>query len=175
MFSMISSVDHGGIRNLALKIVEVQKFGGRIFIFGNGGSASTAEHASVDLSKGISEFTGKKFVAVCLNSNVSQNSAWSNDSDFELTFAKMLSLELTPPDIVMGISASGNSPNIVNGLELAMSLGNFTCSLTGFDGGAARSKSALNINVGSSDMQIIENIHLVIVHALFKHIIEIEC
>jgi len=173
MLSMIHSVDREGIESLALKIIEVQKLGGKIFLFGNGGSASTAEHASVDLSKGISEFTGKKFSAVCLNSNVSQNSAWSNDNNYELTFAKMLNLELTPPDIVMGISASGNSPNIVNGLKLALSLGNFTCSLTGFDGGEAKSNSELNINVDSSDMQIIENIHLVIVHALFKHIVDI--
>ena len=135
MGTVIPLIDKKNIGIAALKIENTQSLGGRLFLAGNGGSAATAEHASVDLSKGISLKSGKKFSTVCINSNISKLTAWSNDFSYENAFEEMLKLDLTVNDLFLSISGSGNSQNILNAIQYAKSLGAFTIGLTGFSGG----------------------------------------
>ena len=168
MGTVIPLIDKKNIGIAALKIENTQSLGGRLFLAGNGGSAATAEHASVDLSKGISLKSGKKFSTVCINSNISKLTAWSNDFSYENAFEEMLKLDLTVNDLFLSISGSGNSQNILNAIQYAKSLGAFTIGLTGFSGGAVSKLVDLEINIPSSDMQIIENMHLSVIHSIYK-------
>lgn len=168
MIEAVETIDQEQLSLLANQIKKVQLDGGRLILCGNGGSATTAEHASVDLSKGLSMKNNRPFRTLCLNSNVAQMTAWSNDVAYEDAFMRMLELELRSQDALLVISGSGNSGNILNAVKYAVEQDVFTCALTGFDGGDVGPLSTLHINTQSQDMQIIENIHLVIIHYLLK-------
>jgi D-sedoheptulose 7-phosphate isomerase len=140
----------------------------RVFIAGNGGSATTSEHFVTDLGIG-SHIRGAKLTvkAFSLNSNVGVLTALSNDTAYEKVFSEQLkSLEPKKTDIVIAISASGNSPNILNLLLAAKSLGMRTCALTGFDGGKARELADLSVHVSTdlNEYGIVEDLHLSICH-----------
>jgi len=149
-------------------IVERQSLGGELFICGNGGSASTAEHATCDLSKGITLNTGRKFSAQCLTSNVSQLTAWSNDFGYSESLANILAIQACELDTLLVITGSGNSSNILAVTEFAKSMGIPVIGLTGADGGEISKKLDIEIRVQSQDMQIIENIHLSVIHLMYK-------
>jgi D-sedoheptulose 7-phosphate isomerase len=168
MIDVINGINHNQLSHFAKLVELTQSRGGRLILCGNGGSATTAEHASVDLSKGLTLKTNRLFRALCLNSNVAQLTAWSNDVSYEDAFMRMLEIELKSEDMLVVITGSGNSMNIVNAVEYASERGVSTCAMTGFDGGKVGQLTGLHINTPSHDMQIIENMHLVIVHFLLK-------
>jgi len=144
--------------------------GGRVFIAGNGGSAATAEHFAVDLGVGSHIRSAKNVInAISLSSNSAVLTALGNDVSIDSIFSKQL--EVMNPDIrdlVFVISASGNSPNIVQLLEVARNLKVTTCALTGFDGGRARELVDISIHVRTlvGEYGIVEDIHLAICHAI---------
>ncbi len=137
-----------------------------IYIFGNGGSASTASHLQNDFNKGISEFTDKKFRFCCLNDNIATVMAIANDISYDEVFRFQLQGRLTRDDIVIGISGSGNSKNVIHAVEYARKTGAFVITFTGFDGGVIKPLSDLNVNVGVDSMQITEDVHLLIGHLI---------
>ncbi len=137
-----------------------------IFIMGNGGSASTASHFVGDLSKGTIVEGFPRFKAVALTDNIPNMLAWANDVGYEEIFVEQLKNLMEPGDVVIGISVSGNSMNIIKAIEYANKNGGITIGLSGCDGGRLLKSARENIHVPSSDMQKVEDIHLLIEHLL---------
>ena len=145
--------------------------GRRVLLFGNGGSASLASHFACDLGKGtVYDGLRKRFQVMSLTDNMVLVTAWANDASYEQIFAEQLRNFVQPGDIALAISASGNSPNVLLGLEVAHDLGAYTIGLTGFEGGKMKALCRLCAIVPSDNMQIIEDLHVCIAHALFTAI-----
>ena len=136
----------------------------QIFIMGNGGSASTSSHFACDINKGVSQKLEKKFKVICLNDNVPIVMAYANDISYDVIFKEQLSNFLNKNDIVIGISGSGNSINVLQAMEYANTKKAFTVGISGFDGGKLAGITKKNILIPSDDMQIIEDLHIIIVH-----------
>ena len=139
-----------------------------IYIFGNGGSSATASHFQNDFNKGISEHTKKKFRFLCLNDNIPTLMAVANDIGFEEVFRFQLQGKIQHGDIVVAISGSGNSKNVVNAAEYAKEQGAKIIGLTGFDGGKLRELSDINLHVPVNSMQITEDIHMIFDHMIMS-------
>ena len=138
-----------------------------IFTMGNGGSATTALHMTNDFSNATNGTASAVAArAICLNANISLFSALANDLGYEEVFARQLRCLLRDGDTVIGISASGNSPNCVNGLKYARERGGVTVGLLGFDGGVMKSLCDYCIHVPCNDYRLVEDVHLAISHAL---------
>ncbi len=139
-----------------------------IYLFGNGGSAALASHFACDLGKGtVGADSGKRFRVLALTDNVPMMTAWANDSRYEDIFAEQLQNFIRPNEVAFAISGSGNSVNVLNALELARSSQAFTIGLTGFRGGKMKPLCDLCLVVPSDNMQLIEDLHLCVAHALF--------
>ncbi len=139
-----------------------------VYIFGNGGSSATASHFQNDFNKGISEYTQKKFRFLCLNDNVATIMAIANDIGFEDIFRFQLEGRLEPGDIVVAVSGSGNSANVLRGVEYARQCGNRVIGLTGFSGGKLMQLSDVSLHVPVMSMQITEDIHMVFDHLMMS-------
>ncbi|MBS7174945.1 MAG: SIS domain-containing protein, partial [Clostridiales bacterium] len=130
--------------NLLEETMEAEK---NIYIFGNGGSAATASHFQNDFNKGVSEYTEKKFRFMCLNDNVATLMAIANDIGYDEVFRFQLKGKLQEGDIVVAISGSGNSKNVLNAVEYARSCGNKIIGLTGYSGGKLLELSDISLHV----------------------------
>lgn len=139
---------------------------GNIYIFGNGGSAATASHFVNDFNKGISEYTEKKFRFICLNDNVSTILAIANDISYDEIFRFQLKGRLKSNDIVIAISGSGNSKNVLLAAEYSQLKGNKVIGLTGFDGGKLKQVCDINLHAPTNSMQITEDIHMIFDHMI---------
>lgn len=146
------------------RLIAAREEGRTVFIFGNGGSAATASHMANDLSKGTIRPGAPRLRALALSDNVSLLTAWANDTDYTQVFAEQLLTHARPGDMVIAISASGSSPNVVEGIQAARGLGLYTVGLLGFQGGEARGMVDLAIVVPSDHYGLIEDAHLVINH-----------
>jgi D-sedoheptulose 7-phosphate isomerase len=145
--------------------------GKQVFIMGNGGSASTATHFVCDLAKNTRRTGLPHFRAIGLSDNMAIFSAYANDEGYESVFAKQLANLINPGDIVIGISASGNSKNVLNAVEEARSHSDvFTIAFTGFDGGRLAQMVDLDIHVKSNIIEHVEDIHLMLEHMIVKAI-----
>ena len=139
-----------------------------IYIFGNGGSSATASHFQNDFNKGISEHTEKKFRFICLNDNVPTVMAVANDIGFEEIFRFQLQGRLQPEDVIVAISGSGNSLNVINAVEYAKEYGCKVIGLTGYSGGRLRELSDVSLHVPVNSMQVTEDIHMVFDHLMMS-------
>lgn len=140
--------------------------GKTIFWCGNGGSASQANHLSAELVGGMYQEKNKPFKSICLNTDTAFITAWSNDDSFDNIFSRQLEALSMPGDVLIGLSTSGNSPNILNGTVFAHSNKLKVISLTGNDGGKLKSRSDININISSDSTQRIQEMHILIGHIL---------
>ncbi len=138
----------------------------RIFICGNGGSASTAAHLECDFNKGISYEQKVKYDIECLSDNVPMMMAIANDIGYDDIFVVPLKNKLKAGDILIGISGSGNSENVIRAFEYANELGAITIAFTGYSGGKLKELAKHNIHVNIDNMQIIEDVHLVLNHMM---------
>lgn len=138
----------------------------KLFIFGNGGSATTASHFACDLNKGAICAGQPRFRAIALTDNIPVVTAWANDASYEDIFAEQLENHVEAGDIVIGISGSGNSMNVVNALRLANAKGATTLAFTGFDGGKVKEVAHVCIIVPNHTMEQVEDIHLLIGHLM---------
>ncbi|MBR1672428.1 MAG: SIS domain-containing protein [Fretibacterium sp.] len=141
---------------------------GTIYICGNGGSAATASHAANDFNKGISEYVDKKWHFYCLNDNVATLMSIANDISYEEVFRFQLRNKLKPHDLVIGISGSGNSANVVNALRYAKEQGVKTVGWTGYSGGKVKELADVVFYVPLDNMQVVEDMHMVLVHLLMN-------
>jgi D-sedoheptulose 7-phosphate isomerase len=144
-----------------------------VFLFGNGGSAALASHLATDLGKGT-HFPGpaalknvRRFKAISLTDNVPMLTAWSNDLSYEQVFAGQMENFIRARDVALGISSSGNSPNVLRALELARRVGAITIGLTGCGGGRMKDLLDCPIIVASNHMQHVEDAHVVLAHLIF--------
>jgi len=138
-----------------------------IFLFGNGGSAALASHLACDLGKGTVNGNGKRFRVLSLADNVPMMTAWANDVHYEDIFAQQMENYVKPGDVAFAISGSGNSPNVLKALQAARRAGAITIGLSGFKGGGMKELCDRCLIVPSDNMQMIEDLHLCISHALF--------
>ena len=162
--------------HLIAKVVEVLQearlSGRQVFIMGNGGSASTATHFVCDLAKNTRREGLPHYRVIGLTDNMAIFSAYANDEGYESVFASQLANLLNNEDIVIGISASGNSPNVIRGMEEARKHNAITIGFTGFDGGRLGAMVDLNIHVKSNIIEHVEDIHLMLEHMIVKTIKE---
>lgn len=139
--------------------------GRRVFVFGNGGSAATASHFVTDMVKGATVTGRPRPRVVCLNDNVPMLTAYGNDVGYDSVFAEPLAALAQPGDVALAISGSGNSPNVLRAMETAAKGGIRRLGLSGFAGGRLLPLCDLCVVVPSDSMQVIEDVHLVILHA----------
>ena len=141
-----------------------------IFVFGNGGSAALASHFACDLGKGtvLGANGQKRFRVIALTDNVALMTAWANDSSYEDVFAEQLQNLVSPGDVVFAISGSGNSANVLRALEVARSHRARILGLTGFKGGRMKALCDVCVTLPSDNMQIIEDFHVSVTHAIFS-------
>jgi len=159
-------IDTVAIVSLADLLLKSRVNGNSIFIFGNGGSGATASHVTGDFLKGISYGLEKRFRVQCLNDNLSGMMAISNDLSYEEIFIEPLKAFLSKDDVVIGISGSGNSVNVVKALEYARLSGARTVAFCGFNGGKIKEIADIVIHAPVHDMEVTEDIHIIIFHAI---------
>ena len=156
------------INELMNVLIQAKNDGRTVFIMGNGGSSATASHFVCDFNKGVSFHKDNKFKFICLNDNIPSIMAYANDISFEEIFVHQLKNYFQKGDIVMGISGSGNSINVIRAIEYANVNGGITVGLTGFDGGKLKKIVNHNVNIPINDMQITEDLHMVLDHCMMS-------
>lgn len=166
LIEAMSTVDLAKVAEFRELLASARIDGRTIFTCGNGGSASTASHFATDLLKGASYEREAKFRVVALTDATSTISAYSNDVGYEVVYEEQLKNFLTAGDIVVAISGSGNSENVVRALQFATSAGAHAVALTGRDGGRLGKAATLHINVAEQHMGRIEDAHLAICHMI---------
>jgi D-sedoheptulose 7-phosphate isomerase len=148
--------------------------GRRIFVCGNGGSASTASHFACDMVKGASFNRPARFRIMALTDSLPTLTAYSNDVHYECVFVEQLKNFAEPGDVVMAISGSGNSPNVLRAVEYGNLIGCHTIALTGRDGGKLGPLAELNIQVSHPHMGRIEDGHMVVTHMISYYFMDEE-
>ena len=154
------------IKKILNILLQARENKNKIFLFGNGGSSSTASHFTSDLLKTSIIKDEKRFKAYCLSDNVPVLLAWANDSSYESIFENQLENFLEKDDVVIGISGSGNSSNVIQAIEYANKMSAKTIGLTGMGGGKLAQIAKTNLIIESKDMLTIETVHLLVCHLL---------
>ena len=167
---VLAHLDFSIIDRMTDAVWENYEQGRTLYIFGNGGSAALASHFACDIGKGTVAAGRKRLRTVALTDNVPLITALANDRAYKDIFSEQLAGLAEKGDTVLAISGSGNSPNVVQGLEEARKLGLRTLVLTGFAGGRVKSLADLCLIVPSDNMQHIEDAHLCATHAIFRAI-----
>ena len=141
-----------------------------IFVMGNGGSGSTASHLTCDINKGCCIDLEKKFKMICLNDNIPTMLAFANDLSYDAVFEEQLKNFFNPGDLVIGISGSGNSENVLRAIGFASKNGGKTIGWSGFGGGRLAGMVDLAFVVDSHDMQQVEDAHMVVAHMIMQSV-----
>ena len=140
--------------------------GNKVFWCGNGGSAAQANHLSAELIGGMYKDKKAPFKSICLNVDTAFISAWSNDDSFDNIFVRQLEALADSGDILIALSTSGNSQNIINAVKYCKKKEIVIVSLTGFDGGELKKKSDLNINIPVDSTQRVQEMHILVGHII---------
>jgi D-sedoheptulose 7-phosphate isomerase len=157
--------DLGPVADAAATIANAMRKGGKLLVFGNGGSASDAQHAAAEL---VGRFARERLAlpAVALTADTSVLTSVANDYAFERVFARQVEALGRPGDVALGISTSGRSPNIVAGLNAARERGLATIALTGCDGGEVGRAAGVHINVPSDSTPRVQEVHRTLLHVI---------
>jgi len=169
---LIAELPVAQLKGLVDRLLACYDEGRQLFLMGNGGSASTCSHIVNDFQKCIYLAGKRTFRCMALTDNVALMTAWANDTDYEQIFAEQLRPWVQPGDLVMCVSGSGNSPNVLNGASLAREMGAYVVALAGFEGGKLAPLADEAIIVPSDNMQRIEDGHMVILHVLFWRMLQ---
>jgi D-sedoheptulose 7-phosphate isomerase len=172
LFQALSSIDLKAVDQAIEWFRQARDEGRQIFVCGNGGSAATASHFATDMVKGASYGRPVRFRILALTDSVSTLTAYANDVSYEAVFVEQLKNFARPGDLVMGISGSGNSPNVLRAIEYANSIGCRTLALTGRDGGRLAPLAQLTIHVPEPHMGRIEDAHMVVCHMIAYRFME---
>ncbi len=146
----------------------------RIFVCGNGGSASTASHFACDMVKGASFGRDSRFRIMAFTDQLPTLTAYANDVSYDCVFVEQLKNFAEPGDLFMGISGSGNSPNVLRAIEYANTMGCRTIALTGRNGGKLGPLAELNIQVPVPHMGRIEDAHMIVCHMICYYFMDTE-
>lgn len=168
----LNKLDIKAVENFVEQLLQAREHEHTLFIFGNGGSAATASHVTGDFLKGISYGLDKRFRVMCLSDNISGMTAISNDLGYDEVFVEQLKAFMRKNDMVIGISGSGNSANVVKAMEYASRNGARTVAMCGYKGGKIRELADLVIHAPINDMEIAEDIHVIIFHAVKQVLIK---
>jgi D-sedoheptulose 7-phosphate isomerase len=166
LLKAIEAIDLQRVQQAIEWFKEARAGGRQILVCGNGGSAATASHFVTDMVKGASYNRPARFRILALTDSLPILSAYANDLGFDCVFVEQLKNFARPGDLVMGISGSGNSPNVLRAMEYANSIGCRTLALTGRDGGKIGSVAQLNIQVPVGHMGRIEDAHMIVCHMI---------
>jgi D-sedoheptulose 7-phosphate isomerase/D-glycero-D-manno-heptose 1,7-bisphosphate phosphatase len=166
----VRSIEPAALDRAAAILLDAYTRGAGVFSCGNGGSASIANHAQCDHVKGVRTTTDLAPRVVSLDANVELLTAIANDLGYENVFAYQLQSQSGPGDVLIAVSSSGRSPNIVRALQWAGDHGLRTIALTGFGGGDARAVAEVAIHVDCANYGIVEDLHQTIMHALAQYI-----
>src|SRR6266699_4289306 len=164
--STIQAMPFDMLTKAAELLLDCHRRGSTVFILGNGGSASTASHFACDLAKGTQVPGLPAFRVIALNDNVPLLTAWANDTSYDRVFAEQLSTLVRPGDLVIPISASGNSPNVLAAVRMAQRSQATTIALTGRSGGKLYRLADITIRVPAQSIEQVEDAHLVVAHSL---------
>lgn|SRR5574344_883554 len=165
---VFDKLDKKSISDACNLLLDAYEREARIYVIGNGGSSSTASHIVVDLNKGVCLNLKKKFHFVCLTDNIPTIMAIGNDLSFDEVFSTQLEGEITSSDLLIAISGSGNSKNIIKGVEVAHKAGAKVLGLSGYSGGRLKEMSDYNIYAPINDMQLAEDVHMSVVHVFMQ-------
>lgn len=169
LIATLKEIPTDRVERLADLLYRAYSDGKQVFTLGNGGSASTASHMAADLSKNTIGPNMRRFRIMSLNDNMSLVSALSNDLGYEHMFSEQLQNLIHPGDVLIAISGSGNSPNVLRAIEYAQSRSAEVAALLGFNGGKAAELADLSVLVDSYDYGVVEDAHLIINHILVEY------
>ena len=164
------TIEPGSLDRAAGVLLDAYSRGARMFSCGNGGSAAIANHIQCDHVKNIRTSTDLTPQVLSLSTNVELLTAIANDMGYENIFVYQLQSQSRPSDVLMAVSSSGRSPNVVQALTWARENGLRTIAITGFDGGPARAVAEVSIHADCTNYGIIEDLHQAVMHALAQYI-----
>ena len=162
----LNSISAERISEISTALYNARKNKKRVFVFGNGGSAATASHMASDFSKNTRQPEQLRLKAISLVDSLDELTAYANDEGYENVFSEPLLSLAEAGDIAIAISGSGNSPNVLKGIQTARKMGLKTIGLSGFEGGKLKNMVDISLVVASDNMERIEDIHLIINHIL---------
>ena len=162
----LSRLRHDELELMVDALIDAWRRDAQVFICGNGGSAATASHFACDLGKGTITPGLKRMRVLSLSDAIPMMTAWGNDSDYSDIFAEQLTNLMNPGDVLIAISGSGNSPNVLKAVAYARANGGHTIALTGFAGGKIKDLAAHSVIVGAECIQIVEDVHMAIEHTV---------
>lgn len=169
--TLLDGFPHEQFEQMMDALFQAYHGGRRIFIMGNGGSASTASHWACDINKGCCQDENpKRFRVICLNDNIATMLAYANDMSYEDVFVEQLKNFFEAGDLVIAISGSGNSKNVLKAVTYANDMGGITVGLCGFSGGRLGNLAQIPLHIRANDMQQVEDLHLVIAHMSMQRI-----
>lgn len=161
---MIRGLPRKDIRRMVEAVREAREQNRQLFLLGNGGSAATASHMACDLAKTSLMPGVKRIRAIALTDNVPLITAWGNDASYEDVFAEQLANLVQPGDLVIALSGSGNSPNVLRAVRVAKDVGARTVGLTGHPGGKLKGMVDISVVVPSRRIEQAEDAHLILDH-----------
>lgn len=164
--NILNNINIESISKIICALKEAHNDKKKIFLIGNGGSAATANHFMCDLGKNAIKDNENRFQILSLSDSVSCITAYGNDIGYKSVFVEQLRNLMESGDLLIAISASGNSPNIIEAVKYAKKKNGIVISLTGFEGGELKGISNLNVNIDSDSYEKIEDIHLMISHII---------
>jgi D-sedoheptulose 7-phosphate isomerase len=174
LLKAIETIDLAKVNEAIQILAQARDENRRIFVCGNGGSASTASHFVCDMVKGASFNRSNRFRIMALTDSLPTITAYSNDVSYECVFVEQLKNFAEPGDVLMAISGSGNSPNVLRAVEYANSIGCKTIALSGRDGGKLGPLAQLNVQVANPHMGRIEDGHMVTMHMICYYFMDAE-
>lgn len=160
------------IRNVVDCLLKAYDEDRRLILLGNGGSAATASHLVADFQKMVYLAGGKPFRAMACTDSMPLVTAWANDTEYAGVFAEQVRTWAETGDVVLAISGSGNSPNVLRAIEVAREKGATTVGLSGFAGGKLAGMVDLSIVVPCDNMQRIEDVHMILGHLFFWRMLQ---
>ena len=166
--ALLDQVDPGELQALVDAIVDAYRADAFVFIIGNGGSAASASHLCEDLGKGtLTDLERQRRLrAISLTDSMPYILAWANDEGYERIFVEQLKNLAQPGALLIAISGSGNSPNVLRAVEYGNEHGMRTFGVCGYDGGALKRAAQQSLHVRSDDMGMVEAVHGVVFHYL---------
>jgi D-sedoheptulose 7-phosphate isomerase len=170
----IESLDTGRVAKAIETLIAARAEGRTIFVCGNGGSATAASHFACEMLKGASYKRSPRFRIISLTDSQATLTAYSNDVSYECVFVEQLKNFAQPGDVMIGISASGNSPNVLRAVEYANSAGCRTIAFSGRDGGRLGPLAQINIQAADPHIGHVEDAHLVALHMICYYFMETE-
>ena len=173
----VDNIDPIILNEMINKILQARDEQKQIFFMGNGGSGASASHIVGDLNKGLSlgKTCGKRYRSISLVDNSPTLLSLANDVSYDDIFVEQLKNFLNEGDLVIGISGSGNSENILRAVRYAKERGNTVIGLTGFSGGKLKEEADISLHIPVDDMQIAEDAHMMIGHMIFSVLYHTDC